>query len=51
MKMLCVYRAAKPPPGTHLDVMKGDKLVQVLQSALYDIYVGFVENMDSLWKV
>lgn len=26
--LLC-FRAGKPPPGLHLDVMKGDKLIEV----------------------
>ncbi|MPC88751.1 hypothetical protein E2C01_083671 [Portunus trituberculatus] len=29
MCLICVSRAGKPPVGLHLDVAKGDKLIQV----------------------
>lgn len=27
--LLLFFRAGKPPPGLHLDVVKGDKLIEV----------------------
>lgn len=41
--LLC-FRAGKPPPGLHLDVMKGDKLIEVTH--WQKCYVFYI---DSEW--
>lgn len=35
----CSLRAGKPPPGLHLDVVKGDKLIEVKLRLMMYIYI------------
>jgi hypothetical protein len=44
-----IYRAGKPPVGTHLDVMKGEKLIQVSSVLVNNrVIIDFSSAFDTI---